>query len=62
MASDISRGWNSRVTIRRFAAILAGEVVGYSRLMSADEATMPPSGIMFLHVGARRGDAAFRIY
>src|SRR5215469_16715388 len=37
MASDISHGWNSRMTTRRLAAILAADMVGYSRLVGADE-------------------------
>jgi hypothetical protein len=30
------------MTTRRLAAILAADMVGYSRLMGADEVTMPP--------------------
>jgi class 3 adenylate cyclase len=55
MASDISRGWNSRVTIRRLAAILAADMVGYSRLMGVDEATVhafPPRCCSDLHLNA----------
>jgi class 3 adenylate cyclase len=33
------------MTTRRLAAILAADMVGYSRLMGANEATMLPDGI-----------------